>query len=71
MTYASQHAHQPAARLEVLQQEHQSLEMRLKELGKHLSLTPEEQYEAMVIKKRKLALKDQISAMNTQSHEPS
>lgn len=70
MTHTSQHAHQPAG-LEALQQEHQSLESRLKELGKHLSLTPEEQYEAMVIKKRKLALKDQISSMHVQTNEPS
>lgn len=60
---------QDAANLDDLQQEHTLLERRLKELSKHLSLTPEEQYEAMVIKKRKLAIKDLISALGAQNVE--
>ena len=43
--------------------EHQNLEVRLKQLDKHRSLSPEEQYEIQVIKKRKLALKDLITAL--------
>ncbi len=48
--------------LELLQEEHEALDARLKSLGRHLSLSPQEQYEALVIKKRKLALKDRINA---------
>ncbi len=43
---------------EQLQDEHAQLDSRLQELGKLRSLSPEEQYEKMVIKKRKLAIKD-------------
>lgn len=48
-----------------LRDEHQNLESRLHQLEKHRSLSPEEQYEAQVIKKRKLALKDRISTLET------
>ncbi len=41
--------------------EHEVLEIRLGQLDKHLSLSPEEKYEKQVIKKRKLALKDQLN----------
>lgn len=44
-----------------LQQEHASLDERLKALSKLRSLSPEEQYEKMVIKKRKLSIKDQLA----------
>ncbi len=44
-----------------IRDEHEILEIRLGQLAKHLSLSPEEQYEAQVIKKRKLALKDQLN----------
>jgi len=47
--------------VDTLRQEHQGLETRLRELDKHRSLSPEEQYEVQVIKKRKLALKDAIN----------
>ena len=47
--------------LETLQDEHHTLESRLQRLDKQRWLSPEEQYEKMVIKKRKLALKDRIS----------
>lgn len=43
-----------------IQHEHEILEIRLGQLDKHLSLSPEEQYEKQVIKKRKLAIKDQL-----------
>jgi uncharacterized protein YdcH (DUF465 family) len=46
------------ARLEALRTEHAKLEMRLAELERHLSLSPEEQRERAEIKKAKLQLKD-------------
>jgi uncharacterized protein YdcH (DUF465 family) len=45
-------------RLEQLRTEHARLEMRLAELERHLSLSPEEQRERAEIKKAKLQLKD-------------
>jgi len=45
-------------RLEALRTEHARLEMRLAELERHLSLSPEEQRERAEIKKAKLQLKD-------------
>ena len=53
--------------LDDLQHEHAQLKHRLTQLQQHLSLTPEEQYEAMVIKKRKLAIKDRLLIMSAQS----
>jgi uncharacterized protein YdcH (DUF465 family) len=47
-----------SVRLEELRTEHQRLEMRLQELERHLSLSPEEQRERAEIKKAKLQLKD-------------
>ena len=47
-----------ADRLEALRSEHARLEMRLAELERHLSLSPEEQRERAEIKKAKLQLKD-------------
>ena len=44
-----------------LRQEHAALDLRLKELSRLRSLSPEEQYEKMVIKKRKLAIKDRLA----------
>jgi uncharacterized protein YdcH (DUF465 family) len=46
------------ARLEALRSEHARLEMRLAELERHLSLSPDEQRERAEIKKAKLQLKD-------------
>ena len=46
------------ARLEELRNEHARLEMRLAELERHLSLSPEEQRERAELKKAKLQLKD-------------
>jgi uncharacterized protein YdcH (DUF465 family) len=46
--------------LEQLRSEHAKLEMRLKELEHHLSLSPEEQMERANLKKAKLQLKDDI-----------
>ncbi len=52
----------PAAEdLLVLKSEHETLDLRLEQLDRHLSLSPEEQYEKQVIKKRKLILKDRIA----------
>jgi uncharacterized protein YdcH (DUF465 family) len=53
-------APQVIATLEQLRQEHARLEMRLKELERHLSLSPEEQLERANLKKAKLQLKDDI-----------
>lgn len=64
MRRASQHDH--VYSLDELNDEHLALDQRLAELHKHLSLTPEEQYEAMVIKKRKLAIKDRIILLKAQ-----
>ena len=49
--------------LEALRVEHGTLDARLQQLDRHRSLSPEEQYEVQIIKKRKLALKDEISRM--------
>ena len=46
------------AQLEQLRTEHARLEIRLAELERHLSLSPEEQRERAEIKKAKLQLKD-------------
>ena len=48
------------AQLEQLRQEHARLEMRLSELERHLSLSPDEQRERAELKKAKLQLKDTI-----------
>jgi uncharacterized protein YdcH (DUF465 family) len=45
-------------RIEQLRTEHHRLEIRLAELERHLSLSPEEQRERAEIKKAKLQLKD-------------
>jgi hypothetical protein len=49
--------------LEQLRTEHGNLEARLQRLDRHRSLSPEEQYEIQIIKKRKLAIKDQMNQM--------
>ena len=56
------------ARLTTLKDEHAKLEMRLKELERHLSLTPEEQLERARIKKAKLQLKDQLMHLQHTLH---
>jgi uncharacterized protein YdcH (DUF465 family) len=47
-------------RIEALRNEHARLEMRLAELERHLSLSPDEQRERAEIKKAKLQLKDTL-----------
>ena len=47
---------------ESLRQTHQQLEQRLEKLDRQRSLSPEEEFEMQVLKKRKLALKDQLLA---------
>lgn len=44
-----------------LHEEHAALEARLHQLERQRSHSPEERYEIMVIKKRKLALKDLLA----------
>jgi uncharacterized protein YdcH (DUF465 family) len=55
----------PLAEVEIdkLRAEHSALERRLEELGRHLTLTPNEQVERASLKKWKLRLKDRISAL--------
>lgn len=48
-------------RIDVLIKEHRTLDERLRELGRHAYLTPEEQVEVKQIKKLKLAMKDRIA----------
>ena len=46
--------------LEQLQAQHQQAEVRLKELDRHVWLSPEEQMELARLKKEKLQLKDRM-----------
>ncbi|HZS35439.1 MAG TPA: YdcH family protein [Polyangia bacterium] len=55
-----------ATHLEQLRSEHARLESRLRELDRHLSLSPEEQVERARIKKAKLQLKDDILHLSQQ-----
>jgi uncharacterized protein YdcH (DUF465 family) len=48
------------AELTRLRDEHARLEARLRELDRHLSLTPDEQVERATLKKAKLQLKDDM-----------
>jgi uncharacterized protein YdcH (DUF465 family) len=48
------------AKLDVLRTTHADLELRLRELERHLSLSPAEQTERANIKKAKLQIKDDI-----------
>ena len=52
-----------------LRERHQEADSRLRELDRHLSLSPEEQVEIARLKKQKLHLKDEIRtlAAHTQS----
>ena len=54
------------ARLADLRSEHARLELRLLELERHLSLSPEEQRERAEIKKAKLQLKDSMLRLSRQ-----
>ncbi len=55
------------ARLEALRTQHAELEMRLAQLERHLSLSPEEQRERAEIKKAKLQLKDTMLHLSRQN----
>jgi uncharacterized protein YdcH (DUF465 family) len=55
-------------RLDELKSEHARLDARLKELERHLSLSPEEQVERARLKKAKLQLKDDIQHLSQQQH---
>ena len=59
------HTDQLEETMESLQETHQSLQERLNELDRHRSLSPEEQFEVQIIKKRKLALKDRIRSIQS------
>jgi uncharacterized protein YdcH (DUF465 family) len=50
-------------RLTVMEARHRELEARLRELGRHAYLTPNEQREATEIKKLKLQAKDEIVSL--------
>ncbi len=54
------------SRLEVLRSTHADLEQRLRELDRHLSLSPAEQTERANIKKAKLQIKDDILRLSHQ-----
>ncbi len=56
--------------LESLRKTHRQLEQRLDKLDRHRSLSPEEQFEVQVLKKRKLAIKDRMRAMSSASVQP-
>ncbi|WP_158542528.1 YdcH family protein [Lujinxingia litoralis] len=49
--------------IDELRAQHQALEERLQELEALRSLSPEEQFETRVIKKRKLSIKDALRVM--------
>ena len=49
--------------VEELIRQHRELDERLRAFTASRNLTPSEQYEAAVMKKRKLALKDRITAL--------
>ena len=53
----------PHQRLTQIEAYHRELEDRLRQLGRHVYLTPAEQVEAAEIKKRKLAAKDEILSL--------
>lgn len=46
--------------ISVLREQHENLKTRLNQLDRQRSLSPTEQYERQVLKKRKLALKDRM-----------
>lgn len=53
--------------LKMLKAEHQTLENRLLELERHLALSPEEKYEVIFIKKRKLSVKDRMQSLEARN----
>lgn len=64
MSRANAVSHSSDETLTSLRQAHRQLERRLDKLDGQRSLSPEEQFEVQVLKKRKLALKDRIRAMS-------
>jgi uncharacterized protein YdcH (DUF465 family) len=50
-------------RLTTIEARHRELDARLRELGRHTHLTPQEQVEVAEIKKHKLRAKDEIVAL--------
>jgi uncharacterized protein YdcH (DUF465 family) len=55
------------ARLGEAEARHRALDERLRELGRHVYLTPEEQIEVAQLKKQKLKTKDEIQEMRRAS----
>jgi hypothetical protein len=56
--------------IEQLREQHQQAEQRLRELDRHVWLSPDEQVELARLKKRKLQLKDEIRHLASQDHSP-
>jgi hypothetical protein len=52
--------------LDRLRAQHHEADLRLRELDRHLSLSPEEQLEVARLKKHKLHLKDEIRVLQSQ-----
>lgn len=64
----SAHGMEPRGqRLSEAEERHRSLDARVKELGRHAFLTPEEQVEMAQLKKQKLRAKDEIQALRRTS----
>ncbi|MFU8803785.1 MAG: DUF465 domain-containing protein [Bradymonadaceae bacterium] len=65
MSHSLAHVETPSRfeALEYLRTQHKMLDKRLHELDRHRSLSPEEQYEMQLIKKRKLFLKDRMRSL--------
>lgn len=60
MVERTDHGHSKKQLLAQLNEEHRSLKARLRELGRHISLTSAERVEYAQLKKMKLRTKDRI-----------
>ena len=61
------HASEVRTTMEHLQEQHRQAEQRLRELDRHVWLSPEEQIELARLKKEKLQLKDRMRNLMSQS----
>jgi uncharacterized protein YdcH (DUF465 family) len=57
--------HDAEATLEQLQEQHRMADQRLRELDRHVWLSPDEQVELARLKKEKLRLKDEMRHLST------